>query len=478
MKRREFLEYSIKSCLAGCLFSDTILNAMQISNIVKRPNFIVIMADDLGWGDLACYGHPRIKTPNIDKLAKEGTLFTNFYCNAAICSPTRAAMMTGKFPARVGVHAQISTKKQMEKLDSAYFLDPKYETLPRLLQKNGYTTLHSGKWHLAGWLHQDASLPCPDKYGFDEYRVRYLSWPDWKDSTYIPHSTELFVDEGIKMIEARDVNKPFYLQLWLTDPHEPIMPEEDQTHCYDDIKPGRPYDKQPDREPQRMYWSVVTEMDKQIGKLIKKIDELGIREDTYIIFTSDNGAALSSSYDIYVGMGSNGPFRGQKGSLYEGGIRTPFIISKPGTVPSGKVDHESIISGVDFLPTFCKLAEVALPDSLELDGENISSCLNGNPDIRSKPLMWQWRFAQARETLHKSPMLAIRENKWKLLINPDMSRVELYDIKKNPEETDNLADKYPEIVKNMSKQLLEFHKSLPEGIMDTHAGSNDYPWPN
>jgi N-acetylgalactosamine-6-sulfatase len=218
-------------------------------------------------------------------------------------------------------------------------------------------------------------------------------------------------------------------------------------------------------------------MDKQLGRLFDAVDRLGLAEDTYIIFTSDNGAGNPRSYDYYMGMGSNGPFRGQKGSLYEGGIRTPLIVRRPGSVPAAKVDDESVVSGVDFLPTFCSLAGAGLPAGELFDGEDASDAFHGRPFKREKPLFWQWRYAQPRETLHKSPMLAVREDKWKLLANPDKSRIELYDVVADPSETDNKADGNPGIVRELFMKLMRYHNSLPEGVIDKRAGNNDYSWP-
>ncbi len=483
MDRRSFIKKTVTSSIA--LAGVNFMNQKTFAeNKSKRPNFIVIMADDQGWGDLGCYGHPTLRTPKIDKLAKEGTLFTNFYCNAAICSPTRTAMMTGQFPARVKMHSQISTKERMKSLGSAHYLDTKYPMLPRLLQNSGYHTMHIGKWHLSVWQHRNPDVPRPDQYGFDEYLLPYLNWPEtkygekWSQKTHRARSTELFVDESVNYLnERKKADKPFFLQLWLLDPHVPLIPDEDQMNHYDDIKTRQPYNENPDLDPAKIYYSVLTEMDKQLGRLFDAVDRLGLAEDTYIIFTSDNGAANPRSYDYYVGTGSNGPFRGQKGSLYEGGIRTPFIIRKPGTVPADKVDGGSIISGVDFLPTFCSMAGTEIPEDKHFDGEDVSEALKGKSQKRKKPLMWQWRFGQPREALHKSPMLAIRDGKWKLLANPDKSRVELYDIPNDPMEVNNKAGQNPKIVKDLFAKLIKFHKSLPEGPIDPEAGNNDYPWP-
>lgn len=449
-----------------------------------QPNFILILADDLGWGDLGCYGNPVIRTPNIDRLAREGARFTQFYVPSPICSPSRAGLMTGDFPGRVGFHAQISSAEMMKKLDSSDLLDPKYPMLPRVLQQAGYHTMHIGKWHLSDWMYNHPGIPRPDAYGYSEYLLPYLNWPatkygkKWSQKTHRCRSSELFVDEAIKYVDRREEDgQPFFLQVWLFDPHVPLIPEKDQMRHYDDIKVKQPYDDDPDDDPTRIFWNVITEMDEQLGRLFDEVRHLGLGKNTYIIFTSDNGAPNPLSYDYYVGAGSNGPFRGEKGTLYEGGFRVPFIVWHPGIVPSGYVDDRSVTSLLDLFPTLCALGGARLPKDFDGDGVEIQESWSGKPMVeRQKPLMWEWRYNQPRFWVNRSPMLAMRKGKWKLLLNPDMSRVELYDMTSNPPETSNLASEYPEVVRQMAKPLVKFHESLPGKVIDRNAGSVGYPW--
>jgi arylsulfatase A-like enzyme len=451
----------------------------------KKPNFIFILGDDWGWGDLACYGHQELKTPNIDRLARQGLLFTQFYVNAPTCSPSRAALMTGRYPARYRIHCYLDDRFNKER-GMADYLDPKAYTITKLLKNEGYVTAHYGKWHLGGGQNFPdfaTNAPPPGQYGIDNYRTVLGNGPTWDDIEgpgWWARSTELFVNETIRFIEDNR-DKPFYVNTWLLDPHTTLDPTEEQMKPYDnpDFSPPPPVDKKY-KGVKQIYYSAVTNADRQIGRLLDKLDELGLADNTIVIFSSDNGPEDIHLYAAtHSGIGSPGPFRGRKRSLYEGGVRTPFIVRWPaGKIPAGKVDNTSVISGVDLLPTFCSLAGVKLPADLAPDGEDISETFSGKPKQRKKPLMWEYIQNQyLGYPINKSPMLAIRSGKWKLLMNPDRSRVELYDILKDPMEVDNLADRYPKMVEELSAELQKWKKTLPQGVVGSIAGSNEYPWP-
>ena len=228
----------------------------------------------------------------------------------------------------------------------------------------------------------------------------------------------------------------------------------------------------------QIYYSAVTDADRQLGRLFDKLGELGLADNTIVIFTSDNGPE-----DIHVGnashsgVGSAGPFRGRKRSLYEGGVRMPFLVRWPQKIPAGRVDDSTVMSGVDMLPTICALAGVQSPKDWKLDGVDMSGTLKGSPAHRAKPLMWDFRYGVAGDTLNRSPMLAIRDGDWKLLMNPDRSRVELYDIPHDSSELNNVADRHPDVVGKLSDALLKWFKSLPEGPIEPEAGKADYRWP-
>ncbi|KPK37870.1 MAG: hypothetical protein AMJ65_13640 [Phycisphaerae bacterium SG8_4] len=438
----------------------------------SRPNFVFVFADDLGWGDLGCYGNRQIKTPNLDELARKGTLFTQFYVNGSVCSPSRTAFMTGHFPARHSVHGHFATHKQNEARAMPDWLDPKASTVTKLLRDVGYVTGHFGKWHLGS----GQGAPIPGAYGIDEHATRTSSGPQLtgtSDPYFRAKSTAQIVERTIEFIE-KNRKRPFYVNAWTLVPHATLHPTDEQMEPYQRYGPqGVPY-----KGAKQIYYASVSDMDRQIGRLIKRIDELGLAENTVIAFSSDNGP---EDFDIrnavHSGIGDTGPFRGRKRSIYEGGIRMPFIVRWTSHTPAGKVDDKSIIAGVDWLPTVCSLASVKLPAGLNPDGEDMSQAILGKPQARSKPLMWQWRFRIFGDMVHRSPMLAVRDGKWKLLMNPDRSRVELYDIVSDPTELDNVADQNPAIVRKLSERLLRWHKSLPAGPVDDVAGSNAYPWP-
>ncbi len=430
----------------------------------KRPNFVFVFADDWGWGDLGCYGHPVLKTPNLDRLARQGTLFTQFYVASGVCSPSRTAIMTGHFPARHRIHGHLASPQNNQQRAMPNFLDPKVPTVTGLLQRAGYTTGHFGKWHLGS----GPGAAGLDDYGIDDHKAVNSTdeYPSFGGPDFRPKSTEIIIDETIRFIEENR-NEPFYVQAWLLDTHAYLQPTEQQQKAYPRHSGAL-----------KIYYSVVTDADRHIGRLMKRLDELGLAKNTVLVFSSDNGPE-----DIHIGnashsgVGSPGPFRGRKRSLYEGGVRMPFIVRWPSQTPSGRVDDTSVLGGVDWLPTICSMAGVELRDGLKLDGQDMSAALRGTPTQRAKPLMWEWRFRVHGYVHHQSPMLAIRQGKWKLLMNPDRSRVELYDIPADPRELNNLADRRTEIVQQMAADVLQWQKTLPPGPIETSAGKSDYRWP-
>ncbi|MES2696622.1 MAG: sulfatase-like hydrolase/transferase [Verrucomicrobiota bacterium] len=439
-----------------------------------RPNFIFILADDLGWGDLGCYGNQFLPTPHLDQLARDGVLFTQFYVNGSVCSPSRSAFFTGQYPARNRVHGHFATAEMNTMRGMQQFLDPKVPNIASTLKAAGYATAHVGKWHLGA--DKATEKPPISAYGFD-----YVGSGEGalganiikNDPHYRAKSSALFVDEGLKFIRERG-DKPFFLHLWMLVPHATLNPTPEQMKPFERFSnPDLPH-----KSARTVFYSSVSDLDKQVGRLMDELKKLGLAENTVIVFSSDNGPE-----DIFIqnaghnGVGSPGPFRGRKRSLYEGGVRVPFIVRWPAKVPAGRIDDTSIVAGVDFLPTLCKLANVPVPAGHALDGEDVSDVLLGNPRGRTNPLLWEWRFNIAGHVSSRSPQLAIRDGDWKLLLNPDRSRVELYDIVRDPMQVDNVAVQHTDIVARLSDRALAWQKTLPEGPRDANAGEIGYPWP-
>ncbi|AQQ71017.1 Arylsulfatase [Limihaloglobus sulfuriphilus] len=463
MKRRDFIKFSM-FLSAGSFVGRTFAGEKDL-----KPNFIFFLADDLGWGDLGCYGHPKVKTPNIDRLARQGTSFTSFYVNSPVCSPTRAGIMTGQFPSRHGFHTQIfGNPRRVKEMKIAEYLDPDVVLLPRILKRAGYETAHIGKWHLA--FHGGTSPPRPEQYGIDFSRTIEFDkdkiGTGWKEH----RSSECFADQALEFLKQRDKEKPFLMQLWFNDPHNPYYPTNEHLKAYP---------KMPANDKMTKYWAIITEMDKQIGRILDKVEQDGISRNTYIIFSSDNGPGDPSdlSANEIAALGSAGPFRGTKGSLYEGGVRTPFIVACPGKVPAGRIDEKTQISGVDLLPTFCSLAQASLPENYKSDGQDMSEAFAGKVQQRSKPLMWFYPIRYRAATINQSPVLSILDGDWKLLTNPNDSRTELFKLDTDLTETDNLVNQYPDVTKRLKSQLLNWYRSLPANTIEPGAGELTFPWP-
>ncbi len=377
--------------------------------------------------------------------------------------------MTGQFPARYRIFGHLAQHRYNAERGMPDFLDPKSPSILRYFKMAGYITGHYGKWHLGGGMDEKASeehIPEPSAYGVDKYKVFVGKGPNFDKPNFDAFSSNYIIDESINFIREHK-DKPFFLNIWLKDTHAFLNPTAEMMAPYDGWGGAL-----------KVYWGATENADRQIGRFLEKLEELGLRENTIVIFTSDNGPE-----DIHIpnashsAAGSPGPFRGRKRSLYEGGIRVPFIIRWPSKIPAGRVDTKSIISGVDMLPSLCKMAGVKFEESPELDGQDMSRALLGHSLERQKPLMWDFRYRIFGYTINRSPMLAIREGKWKLLANPDKSRVELYDIIEDPMELNNLASLEKQIAEGLLQKLLDWFQKMPEGPIESAAGKNDYKWP-
>lgn len=456
------------TCVVALAACSTALCAAE----AKRPNVIFLLTDDQGWGDAQFAGHPYVRTPNLDRLASQSTWFKQFYVAATVCSPSRCAFMTSHFPARHEIHGHFAEHAQNAARHMPDWLDPKTVTITRLLRDAGYATGHFGKWHLGN----GPAAPTPGDYGIDVHRTVNSSGPSLGDEAQEPffraRSTALIVDETIKFIQANK-DRPFYLNVWTLVPHAPLKPTPAQLKVYEGLEPraddpafGEWMQKYAAaakdlKSQMKVFCASLTDLDTQIGRLLQALDDLKLADNTIILFSSDNGP---EDYRIgnaaNAGVGSPGPLRARKRSMYEGGIRTFGLVRWPGHVAAGRVDDTSVISGVDWLPTICKLAGVTVPDSIQADGEDVSDIWLGQPRARRKPLYWEWLFRVWGDE-YTPPMLAIRDGPWKLLANHDGGHAELFNIPVDVAEKHDVAAAHPDVVQNLSAKALAWQRSLP-----------------
>jgi len=310
LKRRDVIKAALGGSIYYRLASDPARG--QEKTRPKRPNFVFILADDLGWGDLGVYGHAEIRTPNLDRLAGQGTMFTQFYVGGPVCSPSRVCFVTGRFPAKTQIMRPLGTHAQNQEVGVPDFLDPAIPTLMRQLKQAGYVTGHFGKWHLSSPNAPDGFKE-PPEYGVDEYKIG--SPTKDRQQHYMAGNTitinQPLFDEGIKFIEKHK-DEPFYLNLWTTTPHIPLYPTKEQLAPFHDLRPNDPWPS-----VKQIYYAAVSVMDQHCGRFLKRLDELGLAENTVVIFSSDNGPEgpyLNEPGNA--GIGSTGPFRGHKVSLY------------------------------------------------------------------------------------------------------------------------------------------------------------------
>ncbi len=428
-----------------------------------RPNIIFVLTDDFGWGDLGSYGGAFVPTPNLDRMAREGIRFNQFYVASPICSPSRTGCTTGRFPARSRITSYLQTRKGNAACGQADYLDARAPSLARLLQSAGYATAHIGKWHMGGG-RDVADAPSIREYGFDEWVSTWESpdpHPDITATNWIWSAedkvkrwdrTAFFVDKTLDFLR-RHLNQPCYVNLWPDDTHTPFVPSPEMKN-----KHGGNQDNQGEAN----FKGVLEEYDRQMGRLLDGLKQLGIETNTLVLFTGDNGPLPS-----YDGRRTGG-LRGSKLSLYEGGIREPLLVWWPGRAPAGVVDQRTVFTAVDLLPTLCRIARTPVPEEVaaKLDGEDLSPALTGHPAKRHKPIFWEYgrnntSFVYPKAPRDRSPNVAVREGDWKLLINADGLGAELYNLAVDPQEQRNLAEAKPDVTKRLSRKALEWRKSLP-----------------
>ncbi len=464
INRRNFLKLTgvttAGAVLSGC--ADGLLQSAGSS--ANKPNFIIIFCDDLGYGDLGCFGSKKHRTPNIDRMAAEGMRFTSFYATACCCTPSRASLMTGCYPRRVNMHVSDTGFAVLLPV-SRKGLNPDEITIAELLKPRGYATACIGKWHLG-----DQPEFLPTRQGFDYYygipysnnmgkKPNFPSWPPlplMQNEKVIEAPadqntlTKRYTEETIKFITANK-DRPFFIYLPHTMPHGPL-------HASEQFR---------GKSANGLYGDVVEEIDWSTGQILTTLKKLDIDDRTLVVFTSDNGATGGKGR-------SNAPLRGNKGTTWEGGMREPCVVRWPGKIPAGKTCDE-LASILDLLPTLARLAGTKPPNDRIIDGKDIWLLMAGKTDAKSPhEAFYYYQMGQLQ---------AVRSDKWKLhlplklrrrLVKSDISEsvLQLYDLEADISETTNVAEKHPDIVKH----LLVLAKKARKYLGDvSREGKNQRP---
>jgi arylsulfatase A len=444
------LESNVLKTILPLLLSLAFVLPLAVAAATPKPNVIVILADDQGSVDLGCYGANDLYTPHTDSLAARGLRFTQFYAAAPVCSPSRAGLLTGRWPVRAGVPSNVSSQR-----GGPGGLPPEEVTMAEMFKAAGYATAHIGKWHLGytpettpreqGFDHSFGHMGgCIDNYS----HFFYWSGPNihdlWRNDVEVFHDGEFFPDlmvqEAASFME-RNRDRPFFLYYALNTPHYPYQGDVKWLDHFKDF----PY-------PRNLYAAFLAAQDERLGRLLAIVDEFGLRERTMIVFQSDNGH--STEERAHFGGGSAGPYRGAKFSLFEGGIRLPAILSWPGNLPQNEV-RDQASHACDWLPTLAELTGVKLP-AARLDGRSLMNVIR-DPDAPSPhadhSLHWQVGTGPNADW-------AVRHGDWKLIGStrdttdgrqPVNVTQFLVNLKNDPGETINLADKHPEMVAHLRK---------------------------
>lgn len=437
------MNFSRRTFLSG-LGGGMLSSSLPIGAEQRKPNIVIIMADDLGYGDLSCYGNTRIHTPHLDIMAANGVRFTDFHSNGVVCSPTRAGLMTGRYQQRCQVPGVITAKNHRD-----HGLPLNEITFAELLKKHGYSTGIFGKWHL-GYLPKYS----PIEQGFDEFRgfvsgnVDYISHIDqtgvsdwWRDQTLVPeegYSTHLITQHAVDFIE-RKKNNPFCLYVAHEAPHYPFQTPDDPA----DRTIGSNFSVHGSRQDKAAAYKVmVEEMDKGIGQIIETLHNNNLENDTFVFFLSDNGGIDK--------LGNNGTLRGSKGRVWEGGHRVPAIAYWPGSIQIGQVCHETAIS-LDVFPTITELVGIDPPNDRPIDGKSILPTLLNQQKMTKKPLFWKYNNQKA-----------MRDEKWKMVISKqgNTEQIELFDLTEDLEEQNNLVDLNSKLANHMKLELKKWEQEV------------------
>ncbi len=460
----------MKSSPTIALFSALLLlgHAHLQAAAPPRPNVVVLLADDLGYKDIGCYGGP-VKTPALDSLAARGVRFTDFYSGCAVCSPSRATLLTGRHHIRTGVYSWISDTSQR-----SHLLEREV-TLAEVLKQTGYATAHVGKWHL-GLPTPERRKPTPADHGFDYW---FATSNNADPSHHNPdnfirngdpageiqgYSCQIVVDEAIAWLDRhRAKGRPFFLNVWFHEPHAPIAAPEEIVSDYGGAK-----------DSAAIYSGTIDNTDRAITRLLARLAQIARPEDTLIFYASDNGSYRKDRV---------GTLRGQKGTNWEGGIRVPGIACWPGTIPAGRIERTPA-GVIDILPTVCGLLAIAPRAKVHLDGSDLSPLLRPAPGQifqRHQPLFWHLQRSR--------PIVALRDGRYSLLAEPDYElstdnmfqeawiplikaggyeNYQLFDLEADPSQTQDLAPLQPEVVTRMKARLLEINASIMADGADWH----------
>ena len=465
MKRRDFLKLAGLSVTG--LAMPSILQATDKAP-ARKPNIVFILADDLGWMDLSCQGSKFYETPNLDGIAASGMLFTDAYATCPVCSPTRASIVTGKYPARLHLTDYIGGHRAGKMNPAPYIHQIPLEevTIAEALKEGGYATGFFGKWHLGGTEFH------PDKQGFDvnmggcdkgapstyfsPYKIPTL--PDGPKGEYL---TDRLANEAAKFIE-QNKDKPFLVYLSHYAVHNPQQAKEELIEKYKAKAATLPPPKGPEFVTERerkvrqvqnqpIYAAMIQSVDEGVGRITKRLSELGLDQNTIIIFTSDNGG-LSTSEGSPT---SNLPLRAGKGWPYEGGVREPLLIRWPGTAKPGGICDEPMIS-TDYYPTILEMAGLPLRPAQHMDGVSLVPLLKGGK-MTQRPLFWHYPHYGNQGG---APCGAIRLGDFKLIEWYEDGSVELFNLREDLSEKNNLSAKMPEKVAELRKMLQEWRKSV------------------
>lgn len=476
IKRRDFLKLSAglagtAMLGGGCGAINAICERFPRDDKIKasRPNIILILCDDLGYGDLACYGHTVIQTPVLDKMAADGLKLSSFYVTSPVCSPTRVGFMTGMQPQRWGVH-----HADLPDWSGRYNMPERAVTVAELLQNSGYNTAHFGKWHMG----EPPDTAMPRGHGFDYFFGSMggrpsSSWYDYARSidaqfvenenqpvTYPGHVTDVTTDKALDYLDkvAGD-EKPFYINMWYNAPHLPLTEKVEQKKVYD-ANPRL-------TEKQRVYYGTVTNIDCNVGRILEKLRALGIEKETFIFFTSDNGP---ETHRWQYSSGSAGSLRGIKTQLWDGGVRVPAIACWPGVIEKGRFS-DSLTVSLDWLPTVCNLAGVRTDKAGPLEGMDLTELLAGRKEFADRQLYFEFHYPQRHpeiegESLNfgdvPSGSVVMIDGRWKLHYYPESGERHLYDMKKDIFEKTDLYGKMPKIAAKLEKKLLKWYDLLPK----------------